>query len=322
MAVYGAVAGTASSLLNKESSGGGGGTGLSKVINPFGWGKGKMSAKARVQRVFDPFGFFGGGDEDEVQPLPDYQGMSAGNLYDWASDYQDRYQYDPAKPYQGQMTAGLSGLQQQGIGSAEQYLGSQQPQSVEAAGKYATDVLGGKYDPRQSPYYTSMKSQILQDAQEAKAGIMHDSARAGMLHSDPHRDQERKLTEQTTRDLSSLIGSLYEAERGRMGEAAEMAPKIGLTQEQIPQSRIQTAMSTGAIPRQVEQQGLTAEMQEYLRQLQGAREPLNIFEGLSGKNFADFPAQPYVPGQQGAAASTTSSISQLLPLLMQMFQKK
>ena len=65
MAIWGSVAGLGSNLLSKQSSSGGGGTGLSKVLNPFM--KKGLSGTERVQRVFDPFGLFGGGDDDDEE---------------------------------------------------------------------------------------------------------------------------------------------------------------------------------------------------------------------------------------------------------------
>jgi len=115
-----------------------------------------------------------GGKENDVQPRPDYPYMAAEQLYNWATPYMQQYPYNPAAAYGGQLAAGLAPGEQQTQGLLSQYLGSAPAEPLRQAGQYVGDVLGGKYDPRSSPYYQTMKQQIMKDAAETKAAILHE----------------------------------------------------------------------------------------------------------------------------------------------------
>ena len=290
------------------------GTGIGAVAGAFG---GNPVAGGIIGNTIG--GFFGGGD-DKIAPRPDYPYMSAEKLYNWSDNYMANNPYDPAKPYEGQLSAPMTGTENQAQNQLTSYMGTAAPSSLEGANKYTTDVLGGGYDPRTSPYYTSMKEQILKDSVEAGDSVRHNAARSGMLHSDPRHIQERKLTENVSGQLAQLLGGVYEAERGRMGQAAGMAPGIAGAMSKDALQKITAGSTIGAMPRQVEQEGLGREYSESMRQLAGAREPLNMLQGLSGKSYEPYNAQSYQPGQD-AGGDMSGTLMKLLPLLLSMFSK-
>ena len=79
--------------------------------------------------------------------------------------------------------------------------------------------------------------------------------------------------------------------------------------------KISAGSTIGAMPRQVEQEGLGRDYSESMRQLAGAREPLNILEGLSGKSYEPYSAQPYQPGQD-AGGDMAGTLMKMLPYAM------
>lgn len=270
-----------------------------------------------VANFYDPLGVGKSLFEKKksVQPRPDYPYLSAQNLYKWSTDYQQRYPYDPAKPYEGQLSAPSTTAENTAQTQLTQFQGMGTPSTLSAANKYNTDVLQGSYDPRQSPYYTAMKEQILRDAQEAGAAVRHNAASSGMLHSDPRHIQERKLTENVSSQLAQLLGGIYENERGRMGQAAALSPQLAQSQYDLPIKQIAAGTTYGAIPRETEQANLDRLLQEYLRQVQGAGVPLQVLGGLSGKSYGDYNAQPYTPGQQ-TGSDMAQTLVKLLPLIL------
>lgn len=267
----------------------------------------------------DPLNFTGyglGSKKKGVEPRPDYPYMAAENLYKWSTNYQKEHPYDPAAPYQGTLSAGLTDNESKAQQMLSQFQGAGTPQVLGQAAKYTSDVLGGeKFDPRSSDYYKNMKAQILQDAGEAGAAVRHNAASSGLLHSDPRHQQEADLTRKTSLDLATLLSQMYEQERTRMGQSAALAPSIAKYQQDLPLQQIMAGATYGAIPREVSQQNLDRQYGEYQRQVQGAGEPYRILENLSGKSYNPYPAQTFYPNQnQGADMAGT--IMKLLPLLL------
>jgi len=267
----------------------------------------------------------GGGDSGgTIQPREDYPYKSAEDLYNWASKYRKDNPYDPAKPYEGTMTAPMTGTEGRVQSGMENIMQQpmQQPMLGQAS-QYTSDVLQGKYDPRTSPYYTAMKKQIMADATETKANLLHQSAVGGMLHSDPRRKAETDLAAETTRDLMSLLGGVYEKERDRMGQSVTQAAGLAELAEKLPLSRMTTGATIGAIPREWEQGGLDREYNEYLRQLQGAQYPYDILQGISGRSYEPYNAQPYHYGQSGGSGGLSSWLnlgSSIAPIFGKLFK--
>ena len=268
-------------------------------------------------RTFDPGGAYLGSYDEKIQPRPDYPYMAGKDLYNWSSQYRKDNPYDPAAPYPGQLSAPMTGAEWDAQGMLQDYMGQGTPESLTAANKYTTDVLGGKYDPRTSDYYKNMRSQIMQDAKDTQSDLLHGSAKMGMLHSDPRRSAESDLSRKTSMDLSTLLAGLFEQERGRMGQAAGMAPTISKTMSDIPMQKITAGAGIGAIPRQVGQQAIGREYGEYQRQLRGARAPYEFLQNLSGKDYNPYPAQPFTTGSGGGGGGSLdlSSILSLVSLI-------
>lgn len=270
-----------------------------------------------------PLGAVGGGmlgaslfgKKKKTESRPDYPYMSAENLYKWATDYQKQYPYDPAKPYSGKLSAEMTPIENKSQEMLSNYMDMGTPESLTAANKYTTDVLSGGYDPRTSPYYQAMKKQILKDAEEGGAAVRHQAATSGMLHSDPRHIQERKYSENISDQLATLLGQQYENERSRMGQAAALAPSLSESMYSLPLKQITAGSTIGAIPREVEQQDLGRQYDEYLRQVQGASVPYQFLNNIMGQSYSPYAAQPYTQGQ-GQSAAIAQTLTSALPYLM------
>ena len=285
------------------------GTGIGAVAGAFG---GNPVAGGIIGNTIG--GFFGGGD-DKIAPRPDYPYMSAEKLYNWSNDSLEKYPYEPAKPYGGQLSSPMTNNENMSQNMLSSFMQQPQASSLSSANKYNTDVLSGKYNPRDSEYYKDYKRGILKDAEEAGGAIRHNAARSGMLHSDPRHDQERKLNENVTNNLSTFLGQLYENERGRMGTAAGQAPGMAQMMQQLPLQQISAGSTVGAIPREVDQAGLDRDYGEFNRQTQGAGVPLQVMQGLSGKSYDPYNAQSYTPGQ-GQGEDMAGTLTKMLPYIM------
>ena len=255
-------------------------------------------------------GIFG---DDPSGPRTDYPYLAATDLYDWSSEQRKKYPYEPAKPYEGELSAPMTGIETGAQDLLQQYMGSGTPSSLTAANKYTTDVLQGAYDPTSSPYYIAMKKQMLKDAEQAGTAVRQSAATRGMLHSDPRRVEERKTSENFADQINTLLGSMFEAERGRMGQAAGMSPSLAGAMTNIPQQKITTGATVGAIPRQVEQSGLDRMLGEFKRQTAGAGEAYDVLGDLSGKTYSPFP-QDY--NTQSTGQDMSKLIMKMLPLLL------
>lgn len=261
--------------------------------------------------------FFGGSSSgNATDSRVDYPYMSASKLYKWSRDYMDKYPYDPAAPYTGKLSAEMTPTEQKAQTQLSSYMDTPTSSSLTAANKYNTAVLQGEYDPRTSPYYAAMKKQILKDAEEAGASVRHGAATTGTLHSDPRHVQERKLTENVSDQLATLLGNLYESERGRMTTAASQAPQIATAEAQIPLTKITAGTTLGSIPREVTQDDLNRQYAEYQRQVQGASVPYSTLNSLAGLSYSPYP-QSYNSTDTGANMS--GLIQAALPYIMNMF---
>jgi hypothetical protein len=86
---------------------------------------------------------------------------------------------------------------------------------------YLTEVVGGGYDPRTSDYYKGLRQEGEDFKADARTDIRQSANLGGMLQSTPRMAVESEMTRKTDRDTLTRLGSMYETERGRMGQAAE-----------------------------------------------------------------------------------------------------
>lgn len=139
---------------------------------------------------------------------------------------------DVKHPVRG--TAGLSDIEQSGLGQLGQFVSGKSFQ-----------------DPLTSPYYLGMRRELEREQAEgvsalkrrANMGGMYSSGSAGRVEGDYMADMANKRM--------SLLGSLYESERSRDN----------------PLVRAQAASQYGGAPRQIEQQAQDAQYQALMQNL-------------------------------------------------------
>ena len=103
---------------------------------------------------------------------------------------------------------------------------------------------------------------MLDDISRAKTAVRQSASLGGMLASTPRIGQESEIERQGMRDMSTLLGSMYETERDRI-------------QQTLPLYAQQAS-----VEREVQQLGLDKEYDEFLRQLQAMGIPLNVAMNL------------------------------------------
>jgi len=70
-----------------------------------------------------------------------------------------------------------------------------------------------------------------------------------------------------------------------MGEAAKTGTALGEVLQNIPYRQLAMGGAIGGVPREVSQLGLDKLYQEFKRQIEGAREPINVLEGIRGESY-------------------------------------
>lgn len=149
---------------------------------------------------------------------------------------------------------GLTAEQQSGQEWLREYLAQPATPALSEATNYLRKTLAGEYDPRTSPYYQSFREQSLSDEERA-ANILRQRlniAQPGAVTTAPARSQEINLRRGFATDRLGALGSLYEAERGRMQEAAGMLPGAAQLQAEEPLRKAQAGTLVGEAPRAIE----------------------------------------------------------------------
>lgn len=179
-----------------------------------------------------------------------------------------------AQPYTGQLTAPLSNLEKQGLTLAQNY---QPTQLTDETRNILLRTLRGEYLPEAvNSYYNPVKEAMKQQLDEALAGVRRSASIGGMLSSTPRLNLENKLRTEMASEMAKLLSNIYSRERAYQLQAIPTAMAV----ERQPLQTAETLMRLGAIPREVQQQALTAQYREWLRQMQALGIPLDIAMSL------------------------------------------
>lgn len=119
-------------------------------------------------------------------------------------------------------------------------------------------LIEGGYDPRNSDFYKGMREGAYENLDKSLTGTRQSAALGGMLGSTRRIDQEGQLQRQTANDLNTLLGGMYETERGRI------------------QSMLPIYQEAAGVEREIAQLGLDKEYQEFIRQLNAMGIPLEV----------------------------------------------
>lgn len=107
-------------------------------------------------------------------------------------------------------------------------------------------------DPRTSPYYQGLRQEIGAETEKGVSALNRRAQSAGMYRSGTAARAEGDYRSDQANKQLSLLGSLYEQERARDN----------------PYTRLQAGATYGALPRELEQAGLTSQYQQQVNQLQ------------------------------------------------------
>jgi len=186
--------------------------------------------------------------------------------------------------YTGELVAGPSEYEQQGLQGLSKWLESAMPTEDALYGASKEELmktLTGGYDPGASPYYKAFRNNVMTELDDAKNRMRSTKAASGSLYGGSANAEERQLETRAVGNLEQTMGGIYEAERGRRLGAVPEALRMLQFEEQAPENRVRAAMSYGALPRELEQAQLQAAYQEWQRALQDQNLSLDTATGLS-----------------------------------------
>ena len=261
--------------------------------------------------IFDSI--FGDDDDSAPQQLEAFPGQRAllGKLAETAKPGAFERLGRAGEAYPGQLTAGLSEFEQQGLGTLGDFLSSELPTEgalFTASRDELLKTLEGGYDPGESDYWKAYQQNVQRLSQEAQDRINAQTSARDKFFGGGRIAVSGELQETITGNLQQELGRLYERERERKLSAVDPAMRLATFEELAPLSRVEASQQFGALPRQVEQQGLSAEYLEWQRQLTDLGLPLDVIRQLSTYQ-ADFWAPEAAGGEGfGNLASSLASI--------------
>jgi hypothetical protein len=208
--------------------------------------------------------------------------------------------------------AGLSGLEQQGIGQAGT-TGVGAPTTQAGIGS----VLQAQAGPNISQFYNPYQSYVLDEinrqaemAQNQLAGKAVQAGafgggREGVQRAEQERARLATIGQEQARGFTTALGAAQNQQQVGL-QAGQQLGQLGVQQQAMSQADINQLMASGGLQRQLTQQALDAERQSAL---QKATEPLQRVEFLSNV-YAAGPKS--TSGITAATAPTTSPLAQSL----------
>jgi hypothetical protein len=208
--------------------------------------------------------------------------------------------------------AGLSGLEQQGIGQAGT-TGVGAPTTQAGIGS----VLQAQAGPNISQFYNPYQSYVLDEinrqaemAQNQLAGKAVQAGafgggREGVQRAEQERARLATIGQEQARGFTTALGAAQQQQQVGL-QAGQQLGQLGVQQQAMSQADINQLMAGGGLQRQLTQQALDAERQSAL---QKATEPLQRVEFLSNV-YAAGPKS--TSGITAATAPTTSPLAQSL----------
>ena len=112
-------------------------------------------------------------------------------------------------------------------------------------------TLTGEYDPFTSPYYQGLREASKREEEEGVGGLRRGSQLGGMFYSEPSQRTEAEYRARMGTGRQSLLGRMYETERGRRYGAIPTALQYGQYAEQQPYRQLGAIQQYGGLPRQI-----------------------------------------------------------------------
>ena len=243
-------------------------------------------------------------------------------------------------PYSGQLTAGPSNLQSQyfqGVGSLTM------PTQFGAATQGLSDVMGSQLDTAainkyMNPYLqASLNPQLEEARRQADITRMQNASRlaqAGAFGG----SRQAIMDAETQRNLGTTLANItgtgyntaydkavaqYNADLARRAGAASALGTLGGQEQQAGLSNLAAQQQAGATQRDIEQQGLTADYGQYLREFNYPQEQLtNLANTMKVLPSYALTATNTYGQMPGAVQSATSGAAGLLGLMEQLQKLK
>ena len=208
--------------------------------------------------------------------------------------------------------AGLSGLEQQGLGQAGM-TGVGQPTTQAGIGSVLQAQPGPNISQFYNPYQSYVLDEINRQAQMAQNQLSGQAIQAGAFGGGregvQRAEQERArlgaVGQAQQQGFQTALGAAQNQQQIGL-QAGQQLGQLGVQQQAMSQADINQLMASGGLQRQLTQQALDAERQSAL---QKATEPLQRVEFLSNV-YAAGPKS--TSGITAATAPTTSPLAQSL----------
>ena len=252
----------------------------------------------------------------------------------------------PYQPYTGALTAGPSNLQTQafqGLGSltvpsALTTAGQQAQQTYGATQQYMPTV--GTIQSYMNPYLEAVLAPQRRAAEEASAKQRMETAgrlsqagayggsRQAIMESEGQKNLQQLLSDITGKGYAGAYDAARaqrqaDIDAGLRGLAAQTAATQALTQAGTAEQgagiqNIQQQLAAGATQRDIEQQGLTADYNQYLRELQYPQQQLEFQrQMIAGLPVAAASFYQPAPSAFQSAAGGAGTALELLKILGQ-----
>jgi len=274
--------------------------------------------------------------------LSSYVGPYVTEMIGKAQEYSER----PFQQYTGAFTAGPSALQTQafqGIGALTV------PQNLQTAGQQAQQTYGAsqQYMPQigtiqsyMNPYLEAVLEPQRREATR-QAEIARNQMQGRMAQAGAYGGSRQAIMEaEAQRNLQTLLGDITgkgyagafdAAQRQRQADlqaglqglgqqtaATQALTQVGQAEQAAGLQNLAQQLAAGAQQRDIEQQGLTADYNQYLRELNYPREQLEFQrQMLAGLPIAAASFYQPAPSAFSSAAGGALTAAQLLRILSQ-----
>jgi len=217
---------------------------------------------------------------------------------------------EASTPYTGRLTAGLSDLEQQALGGissfVQQFAGSPIRQRVQET---LLDLMQGVPTDFANYFTQSVERPLLRTFEEQVIPQINRRFGGTAFYSSERATAQDRAMRELAQALASARAEMAfrarESALQRALQAARLAPDVQVQELSV----LQNALQAGAVPRQVEQAGLTAEYQEFQRRIAERNE--RIRQALAVLGIRPFENIAVVtPGQTGFLTALAGGVGQ------------
>ena len=217
----------------------------------------------------------------------------------------------PGPEFKGQRVAGLTPLQQIGQTRATEFATAPTPAAFGLAQSEFVRQLTPT-DPANTLLFKAIREGSKRNLQQSIEQISDISGGTGRAFTGARLEQEAEAAEGATINLNQILGELaLEQERQRIS-AAQNLPAIAQQIAGFPLQQATAAQQFGEIPRQLEQQQLDTQFQEFIRrfvtQPQDVSNLANQFISLGSPT----PVTTTTPGQASPFAQIATAGGEIL----------